>query len=135
MLVGTNTCDLLVTGIDRHADLLTGGLDGLYRLVSCFDGKPWYRRLAGPPGEPRSLFYNEFYGDWQFSSSEEPSEVRARRGAAVVVSRCCRPWLKWSLGIWVSGRLPLHAGRCSNRILQQGGSWWLAGCTCAQVQR
>jgi hypothetical protein len=64
-----------VSGIDRHADRLAGGLDGAYSLVSCFDGKPSYRRAGSPPGEPRSLFYNEVFGDWQFSSSDEPSEV------------------------------------------------------------
>lgn len=71
---GTDTCDLLVVGIDVAADRLEGGLDGVYKLTSCYFGKPKYERVDGPKGERRVLWYNTYYGDWEFSVGADPSE-------------------------------------------------------------
>ncbi len=38
VLNGTETCSLLVQGVDGHADRLAGGLDGTYILAGCFEG-------------------------------------------------------------------------------------------------
>ncbi|PNH09939.1 hypothetical protein TSOC_003412 [Tetrabaena socialis] len=63
-LNGTEECHLLVQGADGHADLLEGGLDGLFLLAGCFEGKPIYMRsrASGPPGEDRVLYYNPNFG-------------------------------------------------------------------------
>lgn len=71
---GTDSCDLVIVGADNAADRLEGGLDGTYKLVSCYDGKPMYRRVTEPLEENRVLWYNIYYGDWEFSTGDEPSE-------------------------------------------------------------
>lgn len=74
---GTDSCRVLqVTGADAQADVLLGGLDGLYHMVSCFDGKPLYRRKHGKGASvaPRVLWYSAYYGQWQFSESDNPSQ-------------------------------------------------------------
>ncbi|GIL70403.1 hypothetical protein Vretifemale_1170, partial [Volvox reticuliferus] len=74
-LNGTEACHLQVQGANGHADLLTGGLDGIYLLAGCFEGKPIYirSRYSGPPGEDRVLYYNPEFGAWEFSVGREPS--------------------------------------------------------------
>ncbi|KAG2498301.1 hypothetical protein HYH03_003562 [Edaphochlamys debaryana] len=72
---GTETCSLLVQGVDGHADRLEGGMDGLYLLAGCFEGKPVYlrRRLGYPEGEDRVLYFNPNFGAWEFSVGREPN--------------------------------------------------------------
>lgn len=52
--------------MDGHADRLEGGMDGLYLLAGCFEGKPVYMRSrrSGPPGggEDRVLYFNPHFG-------------------------------------------------------------------------
>ncbi|GLC73630.1 hypothetical protein PLESTF_001401800 [Pleodorina starrii] len=74
-LNGTETCHLRVRGADGHADRLAGGLDGVFLLVGCFEGKPLYirSRASGPPGEERVLYFNPYFGSWEFSVGLEPS--------------------------------------------------------------
>ncbi len=47
---GTRDCHLEIKGADAAADLLQGGINGRYELVGCFEGKPMYNRVDGPPG-------------------------------------------------------------------------------------
>lgn len=44
LCAGTRDCALEIRGVDLAADLLAGGVDGVYRLSGCFDGKPLYMR-------------------------------------------------------------------------------------------
>lgn len=70
-----------------QADQLPGGIDGIYTLVSCKNGRPMYRRKESPPGEDRVLWYSHQYGDWDIAKGTEPNEVRPGLG-----QRCwCRP--------------------------------------------
>ncbi|KAL6757486.1 hypothetical protein V8C86DRAFT_2624043 [Haematococcus lacustris] len=73
LLAHTPQCEvLLLYGVDHWADLLPGGLDGLYDLAGCHHGKPYYLRRHSPPGEERCLAWSGLGGDWQFSFGEEP---------------------------------------------------------------
>ena len=46
-----------MSGVDKQADKLTGGVDGVYSLVSCYNGKPLYRRQKSPAGEDRVMWW------------------------------------------------------------------------------
>ncbi|KAG2445812.1 hypothetical protein HXX76_000416 [Chlamydomonas incerta] len=76
-LNGTETCHMLVQGVDGHADRLEGGMDGTYLLAGCFEGKPLYMRSrrSGPPGggEDRVLYFNPHFGAWEFAVGKEPN--------------------------------------------------------------
>lgn len=71
---GTATCDLKISGADKQADLLTGGIDGVYKLTSCHNGKPMYKRVSSPAGEERVLWFAKMFGDWDLSKGPEPTE-------------------------------------------------------------
>jgi iron-regulated transporter 1 len=72
---GTAPCDIKIEGIDKQADLLTGGLDGVYKLYTCHDGKPAYSRQNSPKGEERVLWYSREFGDWDVSKGPKPNEA------------------------------------------------------------
>lgn len=72
-VIGTDSCDLLLSGADAAADRLQGGLDGVYYLSGCFDGKPMYHRSEGPQDEPRVLWWSYDYADFEISTSSDPS--------------------------------------------------------------
>jgi hypothetical protein len=61
-----------------QADQLPGGIDGIYSLLSCKNGRPLYRRKESPPGEDRVLWYSHQYGDWDVAKGTEPNEVSQR---------------------------------------------------------
>lgn len=48
---GTASCDLKIAGADKNADQLSGGIDGVYKIVSCHNGKPLYRRKDSPSAQ------------------------------------------------------------------------------------
>lgn len=58
-----------------QADKLNGGLDGIFQLVSCYNGKPMYRRKGSPAGEERVLWYSSTFGDWDVSKGTDPNEA------------------------------------------------------------
>ncbi len=62
--------------VHLQADQLPGGIDGIYTLTSCKNGRPMYRRKESPPGEDRVLWYSHQYGDWDIAKGIEPNEVR-----------------------------------------------------------
>jgi hypothetical protein len=43
-------CDLKIKGLDAYADQLAGGLDGIYKIAGCFNGRPKYVRQKSPEG-------------------------------------------------------------------------------------
>mmetsp|Transcript_8067 Transcript_8067/g.20172 ORF Transcript_8067/g.20172 Transcript_8067/m.20172 type:complete len:356 (-) Transcript_8067:826-1893(-) len=71
----TAGCDIKITGVDKQADKLKGGLDGVYQLVSCYNGKPMYRRKSSPANEDRVLWYSSTFGDWDVSKGTDPNEA------------------------------------------------------------
>ncbi|KAG1658803.1 hypothetical protein FOA52_003334 [Chlamydomonas sp. UWO 241] len=75
LLNGTASCDMKIQGVDTQADKLTGGLDGAYKFVSCYNGKPLYQRQKSPTGEDRVLWYSSTFGDWDVSRGTEPNEA------------------------------------------------------------
>lgn len=72
---GTVACDIKIAGVDKQADKLKGGLDGTYKMVSCYNGKPMYKRNKSPEGEDRVLWYSSTFGDWDVSKGADPNEV------------------------------------------------------------
>jgi hypothetical protein len=73
---GTASCDLKITGVNKQADKLTGGIDGTYKLSSCYNGKAMYSRTKpSPDGEDRVLWYSSTFGDWDLSRGKEPNEA------------------------------------------------------------
>lgn len=76
LLNGTTSCPLKIAGVDKQAGKLVGGIDGVYELVSCFNGKPMYRRknTTQTAGESRVLWYSDAFGDWDISRGSEPNE-------------------------------------------------------------
>ncbi|KXZ48238.1 hypothetical protein GPECTOR_29g19 [Gonium pectorale] len=72
---GTASCDIKIQGVDKQADKLAGGLDGVYKLSSCYNGKPMYKRKNSAAGEDRVLWYSSTFGDWDVSKGAEPNEA------------------------------------------------------------
>lgn len=72
---GTASCNIKIAGVDKQADKLKGGLDGVYELTSCYNGKPRYTRKKSPAGEDRVLWYSSTFGDWDISRGVEPNEA------------------------------------------------------------
>ena len=73
---GTASCDLKISGVNKQADKLTGGIDGTYKLSSCYNGKAMYSRTKpSPDGEDRVLWYSSTFGDWDLSRGKEPNEA------------------------------------------------------------
>lgn len=70
----TAPCDIKIEGVDKQADLLTGGIDGVYKLNSCHDGRPAYTRQNSPKGQDRVLWYSRGFGDWDISEGSKPSD-------------------------------------------------------------
>jgi hypothetical protein len=64
--LGTRDCDLEVKGGDAVTDLLRGGVDGLYKRMGCFEGKPMYSRVGGPSEGELSFYAGSafFVGSW-----------------------------------------------------------------------
>lgn len=45
-LAGTRPCDIQIQGLDKAAPLLPGGMDGAYKLATCANGRPLYKRIT-----------------------------------------------------------------------------------------
>ncbi|EFJ50969.1 hypothetical protein VOLCADRAFT_88131 [Volvox carteri f. nagariensis] len=103
-------------GADGHVDRLTGGMDGLFLLAGCFEGKPIYirSRYSGPPGEDRVLYYNPSYGSWEFAVGREPStDQLVLAGDEGYVTPLDVP--RWHLAaVFNSQRLNGHSGNGDN---------------------
>ncbi|GLI61755.1 hypothetical protein VaNZ11_004221, partial [Volvox africanus] len=71
----TASCDIKVAGVDKQADKPNDGLDSVYKLTSCYDGKPMYKRQSSPVGEDCALSYSSTFGDWDISMGGEPNDA------------------------------------------------------------
>ncbi|PNH03424.1 hypothetical protein TSOC_010515 [Tetrabaena socialis] len=82
---GTASCDIRLAGVDKQMNVLSGGLDGVYQLMSCYNGQGMkagegeavggmYKRKNSPIGEERLLWYSSTFGDWDVSEGSEPDE-------------------------------------------------------------
>lgn len=80
---GTATCDVRVSGVDKQADKLPGGLDGIYTLSGCHHGRPMYKRKDSPAGQERVLYYAKNYSDWDVSNGSTPNDDILLFGADV----------------------------------------------------
>lgn len=73
---GTPSCTTIrISGVDKSADLLHGGIDGDYKTTSCYDGHPVFTRTNSPKGEDRVLFYSLSFADWDISKGNVPDEA------------------------------------------------------------
>lgn len=72
---GVASCAIKLSGVDAKADLLTGGIDGVYKLSACHNGRPLYIRDKSPAGEARVLWYSTGFGDWDISNGTAPNEA------------------------------------------------------------
>ena len=54
---GTKACDVQIQGVDKVAPLLVGGMDGVYKLLTCVNGRPMYKRDAQDAKGERSFVY------------------------------------------------------------------------------
>lgn len=68
------TCDLKLSGMDKAADKLKSGIDGIYKLAGCHNGRAMYKRKDSPAGEERVLWYAKTYADWDISRGDKPND-------------------------------------------------------------
>ncbi|EIE23585.1 hypothetical protein COCSUDRAFT_65999 [Coccomyxa subellipsoidea C-169] len=71
---GTKPCDLKIEGADKLLRNLSGGLDGVYAVWSCENGRPLYKRQQSPPGQDRVLWYSVQYRDWDVTNGSVAQE-------------------------------------------------------------
>ncbi|KAK9824591.1 hypothetical protein WJX72_011552 [[Myrmecia] bisecta] len=71
---GTTPCDLKLEGADKEMTTGNGGLDGVYKVHSCENGRPLYKRDGSPSNEDRVLFYSTQYRDWDITNGTFPQE-------------------------------------------------------------
>lgn len=98
-LLGLDACDLQIKGADGFLDNLKGGLDGVYSVVSCNDGRPVYKRKNSQGGD-RLLWYSALYKDWDFNVGSEvvESDILGYGGDGVAEERPqFVPMDKWNL--------------------------------------
>lgn len=43
-------CDIQITGGNKLVPLMPGGIDGIYKLHTCENGRPAFKRQRSPPG-------------------------------------------------------------------------------------
>jgi iron-regulated transporter 1 len=71
---GTASCDLKLQGLDQAADLVSSGIDGVYKLSGCHSGRPTYKRKGDKPGGDRVLWYSQGFADWDISNGTTPND-------------------------------------------------------------
>eukprot|EP01024_Parvocaulis_polyphysoides_P019151 TRINITY_DN18621_c0_g2_i1.p1 TRINITY_DN18621_c0_g2~~TRINITY_DN18621_c0_g2_i1.p1 ORF type:complete len:599 (+),score=91.73 TRINITY_DN18621_c0_g2_i1:91-1797(+) len=64
-------CDVRLEGADKFQMSFQGGIDGVYELSGCHNGRPKYIRY-GPQGQERVLWWSKFFGDWDINAGTEP---------------------------------------------------------------
>lgn len=117
----TATCDIKIMGVDKRADKLKGGLDGVYQLKACYNGKALYMRRASPAGEDRVLWYSSTFGDWDVSKGTEPNEaeVGVIPGIVCIVWVCVSPGAVWPLSLVPT----LSTAMCATALSQMRPRW------------
>lgn len=71
---GSSACDIKIEGADSAAEMLNGGLDGVYKVWSCQNGRPMYKREDSVEGEDRILWYSSRFRDWDINKGTEVLE-------------------------------------------------------------
>ncbi|KAL3141724.1 hypothetical protein ABBQ32_004406 [Trebouxia sp. C0010 RCD-2024] len=71
---GTKACDLQIQGVDKVAPLLVGGMDGVYKMLTCKNGRPMYKRDTQDKKGERVLWYSSMHRDWDFTNGSTPKE-------------------------------------------------------------
>ncbi|KAF5828173.1 hypothetical protein DUNSADRAFT_18099 [Dunaliella salina] len=66
-------CDIKIKV--KQGGSIAADIDGIYKLESCYNNKPLYRRKNSPPGQERALWYSSTFGDWDLSKGSEPNEA------------------------------------------------------------
>eukprot|EP00884_Botryococcus_braunii_P000617 jgi/Botrbrau1/10556/Bobra.0343s0005.1 len=70
---GTKPCDVKVEGADKVLKDLPGGIDGVYEVTTCENGRPMYSRKTKKAGEERVIWYSSEFGDWDLTNGSVPS--------------------------------------------------------------
>jgi iron-regulated transporter 1 len=68
-------CDIKIEGVDKYADLLIGGIDGVYKIIGCHHNKAKYQRVNSPPGEDRVMFSSPDFGDWDIAKALKEDDI------------------------------------------------------------
>lgn len=95
---GLEACDLKISGADKVLDKLEGGMDGVYEVNGCHDGRPLYQRKG--KGPKRLLWYSALYKDWDFNEGEAvvESDILGYGGDGIAEERPqFVPKEKWNL--------------------------------------
>lgn len=71
---GAASCDLKLSGVNKLADKLPSGVDGIYKLSGCHNGRAMYKRKDSPAGEERVLWYAKSFADWDISRGDKPND-------------------------------------------------------------
>lgn len=71
---GTRPCDLQIQGVDKLAPGLSGGMDGVYKVVTCENGRPLYKRDTKDKTVERVLWYSSPHQDWDITNGSSPQE-------------------------------------------------------------
>lgn len=71
---GTRPCDVQVRGVDAAAPNLVGGMDGIYKLSTCENGRPLYKRDTTDKAAERVLWYSAPHRDWDFTNGSKSQE-------------------------------------------------------------
>eukprot|EP00884_Botryococcus_braunii_P016135 jgi/Botrbrau1/3204/Bobra.37_2s0034.1 len=70
---GTKPCDVKVEGADKVLKDLPGGIDGVYEVTTCENGRPMYSRKTMKAGEERVIWYSSEFGNWDLTNGSVPS--------------------------------------------------------------
>lgn len=57
---GSKPCDIQIQGVDKSAPGLAGGMDGVYKVLTCENGRPMYKRdTPDKAGQTQVLAYTK----------------------------------------------------------------------------
>lgn len=58
---GATPCDIQIEGVDSVAPGLKGGLDGVYKVATCENGRPLYKRETADSSGKCCLSFSNFF--------------------------------------------------------------------------
>lgn len=71
---GSKPCDIQILGVDKFAPGLAGGMDGVYKVLTCENGRPLYKRDTPDKAAARVLWYSTPHQDWDITNGSTPQE-------------------------------------------------------------
>lgn len=71
---GSRPCDIQIQGVDKSAPGLAGGMDGVYKVLTCENGRPMYKRDTPDKAAGRVLWYSAPHQDWDITNGSTPQE-------------------------------------------------------------